>query len=89
MLQFGSDGYLYVSVGDGDSGVIHKPGAFAQTLDDLLGNILRIDPRTPSASLPYSLPASNPFVAKEGARARDLGLRPAKPLALLDRRPDR
>jgi glucose/arabinose dehydrogenase len=77
MLQFGPDGDLYVSVGDGDSGVLHKPGAFAQTLDDLLGNILRIDPRTPSGGLPYSIPASNPFVSKDSARGEvwDYGLR--------------
>jgi glucose/arabinose dehydrogenase len=77
MLQFGPDGYLYVSVGDGDSGVLHKPGAFAQTLDDLLGNILRFDPRKPAGGLPYSIPASNPFVSKVGARGEvwDYGLR--------------
>ena len=77
MLQFGPDGYLYVAVGDGDSGVINPPGAFAQTLDDLLGNILRIDPLHPSGQLPYSIPASNPFVGRTGARAEvwDYGLR--------------
>jgi glucose/arabinose dehydrogenase len=68
MLQFGLDGYLYVSVGDGDSGVNNPPGAFAQTLDDLLGNILRIDPRETADGEPYSVPESNPFVGVEGAR---------------------
>jgi glucose/arabinose dehydrogenase len=68
MLQFGTDGYLYASVGDGDSGVLDPPGAFAQTLDDLLGNILRIDPRETADGEPYSVPASNPFVGVEGAR---------------------
>jgi len=77
MLQFGPDGYLYVAVGDGDSGVINPPGAFAQTLDDLLGNILRIDPLHPDGQSPYSVPASNPFVARNGARPEvwDYGLR--------------
>lgn len=77
MLQFGPDGYLYVAVGDGDSGVIDSPGAFAQTLDDLLGNILRIDPLHPSEQLPYSIPDSNPFVGRAGARPEvwDYGLR--------------
>jgi glucose/arabinose dehydrogenase len=67
MLQFGPDGYLYVSVGDGDSGVLNPPGAFAQTLDDLLGNILRIDPAGTDGD-PYTVPGSNPFVGVEGAR---------------------
>jgi glucose/arabinose dehydrogenase len=77
MLQFGLDGYLYVGVGDGDSGVLHDPGAFAQTLDDLLGNILRIDPLHPSEGRPYGIPDSNPFVGKANARGEvwDYGLR--------------
>jgi glucose/arabinose dehydrogenase len=77
MMQFGPDGFLYVSVGDGDSGVVNAPGAFAQTLDDLLGNILRIDPLHPAGGLPYSIPGSNPFVARQGARGEvwDYGLR--------------
>lgn len=77
MLQFGPDGYLYVAVGDGDSGVINPPGVFAQTLDDLLGDILRIDPLHPSGQLPYSIPESNPFAGRSGARAEvwDYGLR--------------
>ncbi len=65
MLQFGSDGYLYASVGDGDPGVLNRAGAFAQRLDELLGNIIRIDPRRGD---PYSVPADNPFVAVPGAR---------------------
>ena len=78
MLQFGPDGYLYVSVGDGDSGVLHAPGAFAQTRDDLLGNILRIDPLHPAPDgTPYSIPDTNPFVGTAGARGEiwDYGLR--------------
>ncbi len=77
MLQFGPDGYLYVAVGDGDSGVLHPPGAFGQTLDDLLGDILRIDPLHPTATEPYSVPDSNPFAARTGARSEvwDYGLR--------------
>ncbi len=77
MLEFGPDGELYVAVGDGDSGVINPPGAFAQTLDDLLGDILRIDPLHPSGPLPYSVPDSNPFVGRAPARGEvwDYGLR--------------
>jgi glucose/arabinose dehydrogenase len=65
MLQFGPDGMLYASVGDGDSGVVNRPGAFAQRLDVLLGKILRIDPR---GGKPYAVPGDNPFVGVAGAR---------------------
>jgi glucose/arabinose dehydrogenase len=65
MLQFGRDGYLYASVGDGDPGSLHPPGFFSQRRDILLGSILRIDPR---GGDPYAVPADNPFVAVEGAR---------------------
>jgi glucose/arabinose dehydrogenase len=65
MLQFGSDGYLYASVGDGDPGVLNPAGYFAQRLDVLLGSIVRIDPRSGD---PYAVPRSNPFVDIAGAR---------------------
>jgi len=58
MLQFGTDGYLYASVGDGDPGVLNPAGFFAQHLDSLLGRILRVDPRRGD---PYAIPADNPF----------------------------
>lgn len=65
MLQFGPDGDLYASVGDGDPGVLNKPGAFAQRLDMLLGGIIRIDPRRGD---PFAVPADNPFVSTANAR---------------------
>jgi glucose/arabinose dehydrogenase len=65
MLQFGPDGYLYASVGDGDPGVLHPAGFYSQRLDELLGDILRIDP---SKGDPYAVPADNPFVSTAGAR---------------------
>jgi glucose/arabinose dehydrogenase len=46
-LQFGPDGYLYLSTGDGGSG--HSPNA--QDLGSLLGKILRIDPDVTSDTL--------------------------------------
>ena len=42
-MNFGSDGYLYLSTGDGDLKV--DPQNDAQRLDSLLGKILRIDVR--------------------------------------------
>jgi glucose/arabinose dehydrogenase len=64
-LQFGSDGYLYISTGDG--GGANDAHHNAQRLDNLLGKILRIDPRQ-SGVLPYTVPAGNPFLAKAGAK---------------------
>jgi len=63
MLQFGPDGDLYISVGDGDSGIYHPPGFFAQSRNELLGDILRIDPRHGD---PYTVPSDNPFVGVDG-----------------------
>ncbi len=42
MLQFGTDGFLYVSVGDG------YQGDDAQDLSDLKGSLLRLDIRNAS-----------------------------------------
>ncbi len=66
MLQFGPDGYLYVAVGDGGASPPAIPvGAYGQTLDDLLGSILRIDPRHGD---PYAIPPDNPLLGVPGAR---------------------
>ncbi len=54
-LQFGPDGDLYISVGDGGGGDDTEQNA--QHTDRLLGKILRIAPGTTS----YSIPAGNPF----------------------------
>jgi hypothetical protein len=43
-MNFGADGYLYISTGDGDLEV--DPENDAQRLDSLLGKILRIDVRS-------------------------------------------
>jgi glucose/arabinose dehydrogenase len=73
MLQFGPDGYLYVAVGDGgaDPPTV-AVGAYGQTLDDLLGSILRIDPRH---GAPYAIPPANPFGAS-GTFGNASGARP-------------
>ncbi len=62
-LQFGPDGLLYISTGDG--GFIDLVGEPARDLNSLLGKILRIDPR-PLNGRPYRIPPSNPFVGKRG-----------------------
>ena len=62
-LQFGPDGFLYISTGDGGS--LSPPGEPARNLENLLGKILRIDP-LPTATRGYGIPSSNPFVGGPG-----------------------
>jgi glucose/arabinose dehydrogenase len=62
-LQFGRDGYLYLSVGDGGGG--GDPNNNAQNLGTLLGKILRIDVNSGKR---YSIPPDNPFIDTAGAR---------------------
>jgi len=64
-LEFGPDGLLYVSLGDGGGG--GDPLGSGQSLGTLLGKILRIDPR-PAGGRPYGIPSTNPFVGRSGAR---------------------
>jgi glucose/arabinose dehydrogenase len=70
-LAFGPDGLLYIGVGDGgaagDRGPGHAPEGNGQSLDTLLGKILRIDP-APAGDQPYTVPADNPFAARDGGR---------------------
>ena len=63
-LQFGPDGLLYISTGDG--GGAGDPDDNARDLESLLGKILRIDPSHRSGRLPYAIPRTNPFVGKAG-----------------------
>ncbi|HKF83389.1 MAG TPA: PQQ-dependent sugar dehydrogenase [Solirubrobacterales bacterium] len=59
-LQFGPEGNLFVSTGDG--GGEDDQHHNAQNLSSLLGKILRIG-INPSGALPYTVPAGNPFAA--------------------------
>ena len=63
-LEFGPDGFLYLSLGEG--GGHDDPTDRAQRLDSLLGKILRIDV---DKGEPYSIPVTNPFVGQPDARA--------------------
>ncbi|MGB9956353.1 PQQ-dependent sugar dehydrogenase [Haloferax prahovense] len=70
-LNFGPDEKLYISLGDGgaadDQGVGHVPGGNGQDPGNVLGTILRIDPRgTDAANGEYGVPADNPFVDRDG-----------------------
>ena len=55
LVMFGPDGMLWLSTGDG--GGRGDPDGNAQDLNSLLGKMLRLDVRT----LPYTIPAGNPF----------------------------
>ena len=57
-MRFGTDGYLYIGMGDGGSG--GDPYNNAQNPISLLGKMLRIDVH--SGNKPYKIPADNPFV---------------------------
>lgn len=56
-VAFGPDGYLYVSLGDGGSG--GDPQGNGQSLETLLGKILRLDVDAGEAA--HGIPDDNPF----------------------------
>ncbi len=68
-LDFGPDGFLYISTGDG--GGREDPMSNGQNSDVLLGKLLRIDvrgdgfPDEPDRN--YAIPPTNPFVGTDGA----------------------
>jgi glucose/arabinose dehydrogenase len=78
-LEFGTDGLLYIGVGDGgsanDNRLGHTGGSALGTAGvlgngqdrrTLLGKILRIDPVDPDGAGPltYAIPPSNPFIGQ-------------------------
>lgn len=63
LVMFGPDGMFYIGMGDGGSG--GDPQGNGQNRNALLGKMLRIDV---NGALPYTVPASNPFVNQTGTR---------------------
>jgi len=62
LVAFGPDGMLYLGTGDG--GGAGDQFGNAQNTSSLLGKLLRLDVHT----LPYTIPADNPFANQAGAR---------------------
>src|SRR5690606_28123356 len=58
-IIFGRDGFLYFATGDGN---VERRND-AQDLKSLLGKVLRIDITDATDSVPYRIPADNPFAA--------------------------
>ena len=65
-MEFGSDGYLYISFGDGGSA--GDPQDNGQDLSTLLSTIVRIDVDNTTNDMNYSIPSDNPFIGNQGAR---------------------
>lgn len=71
MLEFGSDGYLYISIGDGGSAndprlngqaiLRTDPTCMANHCEPLLAKILRIDVDHPTGGKMYGIPSNNPY----------------------------
>ena len=65
-LVFGRDGFLYITSGDGTSD--SDGWNSGQSLDDILGGVLRIDVDRRDGDRDYGIPRDNPFVDRPGAR---------------------
>lgn len=69
-LKFGTDGYLYIGVGDGGSA--GDPQGNGQNRRTLLGTILRVDIDNPSDGRAYGIPLDNPLVGNSDGYAEEI-----------------
>jgi uncharacterized repeat protein (TIGR03806 family) len=67
-LEFGTDGFLYISTGDGTDPSPPDGKMTGQDCSDLLSSILRIDVDHTETGKPYRVPPDNPFVNVPGVR---------------------
>ena len=71
-MQFGPDDLLYIAIGDGGTKELAQepdngdPHGYGYKTNDLLGGILRIDPRPDDDGQEYTIPEDNPFVDSGG-----------------------
>ena len=68
-VEFGPDGYIYISMGDG--GTQGDPGCDAMNPDNLLGKIMRLDVDAPPGGDGYPAAPGNP----DGAKQYHIGMR--------------
>jgi uncharacterized repeat protein (TIGR03806 family) len=67
-LDFGNDGYLYISTGDAAAPSPPDSMMTGQDCSDLLSSVLRIDVDHALPGKPYLIPSDNPFVNVPGVR---------------------
>jgi putative heme-binding domain-containing protein len=65
---FGPDGYLYMSIGDGQRPTPPDPKNTGQDISDLQASVLRIDVDNMTSELNYAIPPDNPFIDDPNAR---------------------
>jgi glucose/arabinose dehydrogenase len=69
MIAFGSDGYLYIGLGDG--GGENDPNGNAQNKSTLLGDILRINIDNNDAN-DYGIPGTNPYAVPQNGERQEI-----------------
>ena len=69
-ISFGSDGFLYITAGDGGAG--GDPFGNGQNLRSILGSLLRVDIDTLEDGMNYGIPPDNPFFANDSGYRQEI-----------------